>query len=210
MNKSNQRQTAKTQAATVQLLPPRYFALRKAKQTYYVWMFLVMVCTAAFFAVLIPSIMRGQSKRVAHSKIMAQAAPLKDLQNATTQLRAFNEKQERLLGWVESAEPDDSVLQALAVVAAATKPQETGIDIESVDLQLKLEYPDLQKAPPKWAKPHMAVHAHIQDRATAKKWADQIKSSPRIKNTVLKLPPGIGVNGAVTLNAEPVGTRMVP
>ncbi len=208
----SQRNATKATAyqSSTQLLPKKYILLRQARNVLTLWLIATFMLFVCFLYALIPAVVHGQKTRMAHSKLMQDTAPLKDLQQKTKRLELFNQQQTELLEWVESAQPDDSCLQVLSVIADVTAPQETGISIESLDLQLPLEYPQDLKSAPNWAKPELVISAAIPDRATAKKWADGIKESKRIHKSVLKLPARVQLDDAVQLTAEPLSTRMVP
>jgi hypothetical protein len=204
---------AKTEPLAVQeceLLPRTYFVRRHAARVLSLWGFIVVSLATTGCGLLVPLWMQGKRTREYHSRLIADAVPLAELRRRTQLMEAENERNAEWCVVLESAKPDDSLLQTLAAIAKATQAAETGIEINSLEIQLPLEYPARYTQPPRWAAPQLSISATVSDGITARKWLERMSASDRIEDTASKLAPGSWDGGMLQVNAHPLTTRWLP
>lgn len=200
---------------STQLLPPKYFVRRRALGVLCVWGVIVFTLLTATCAVLAPVCLRGQRIRASNSELIAKAEPLENLRMEAALMSTNNRQQEQWNDWVESAKPDDSLLQTLGVIARSTNPAETGIEIESLHIQLPLEDPSGQSQPSRWAAAHLSITANVENPVVAHSWIERLGASdritdPRSRDSRAKFAPGSWTGGSVHVIARPESTRIVP
>jgi hypothetical protein len=197
-------------AGSGQLLPPQFFARRHTRRVFCVWFFVVVSLSAAMIGVLTPVWLRGKQIRNQNARMIAESQPLSDLRRKTQLQEVENTRQAQWSQWVESAKPDDSLLQTMAAIAVATKPAESGIEIESLEIHLPLEYPADFQQPPSWAAPRLSLTAHVNDGLTVRAWLDRINASDRIDDARSKLTPGTWQGSRIQIDAKPRSTCVLP
>ena len=192
---------------STELLPPRFFGRRRAIRVLGIWGFIVVALVAATCGMIVPVWLRGQRIRSNNSRLITEANPLSELRKKTQRMEALNKQQTKWNSWVESAKPDDSLLQTLAAIAHATQPAETEIDIETLEIKLPLEYPEsYQPTPPRWAEPRLSINARVKEGKTTLSWIKRLRSSNRIED----IGSQPAARGTIQINATPVATRWVP
>ena len=195
---------------SIQLLPPRFFARRHNRRVFWLWLFVVVSLSSATIGVLTPVWLRGKRIRTQNARLIAESQPLSDLRRKTQLLQLETARQAKWSLWVESAKPDDSLLQTMAAVAEATKPAESGIEIESLEIQLPLEYPANFQRPPHWAAPQLSLTAQVADGITARGWLARLNASDRIEGASSKLASGSWQGSKIQIDAKPLSTCVLP
>ena len=202
------RLTQQPRPESTELLPTRFFVRRRAIRVLGIWGCLVVTLFATTCGVLVPVWMRARRTRANNACLIAESQPLAELRQKSWLMDQENERRAKWNEWVESAKPDDSLLQTLAAVAEATNTVETGIEIDSLEIQLPLEYPAKVKQPPRWAAPQLLITAKVSDGSSTRTWLQRLNASDRIEDATSRLVPGSG--GTVGVNARPVATRCLP
>ncbi len=206
----DQQRTKNPRLQSTELLPTRFFARRHAIRVLATWGIVVVSLSALLCGVLIPIWLRGQRIRAGNSNLIAQSQPLAELRQKSQVMQQENQRRSKWASWVESAKPDDSLLQTLAVIAAATQASEKEIEIDSMQIQLPLEYPAPHKEPPQWASPKLLITAKVSNELNARSWLDRLNASDRIDDATSRLGARSWSGGTVQVSAKPVATRWLP
>ena len=149
-------------------------------------------------------------------KLIADAAPLADIRDKAQHLRGEIGSLELACALVESAKPNDDLLQSLAAMTVATESIQEDLRIESLDMRLPLETPREASTQlhPKWADAELAITANFNNPELLERWLQQIRLSDRILDVVVQENGNrsgeVSINAETTIMATPVATRMLP
>ncbi|NND97055.1 MAG: hypothetical protein HKN47_06990 [Pirellulaceae bacterium] len=195
---------------SVQMLPESFIKRRQAKQTFFGWSIIVVVLVAMLAGFTTAFWIRGAKLRSQHAQLVQSARPIEDMRRRVAGLKQSNALHQSWIHWIESAKPDDSVLQALLSVNEATRPDIHPIDITAVEIKLALEHDNATGQVPDWAKSRLLISADVQDRDTTDDWLERLRSSDRISKVDLRLTPGMPLQDTIQIVGEPQSTRVLP
>lgn len=198
-----------------ELLPPSYRARRNAQRAIHRWSSVILILLTVTLGSAAALWARGQRVTRQNAELVAQAEPIRELRQATRVIEAENLLLEKWCLWVESAKPDDCVLQTLAAVALATQngdplPPQKHLDVQSIEVKLPLEYDLASENPPTWAAPKFSMTVTANSRDVLMPWNDRLEKTGRLENVKLTAPGGVWHEALIQVNATPLATRTVP
>lgn len=168
------------------LLPPSFRYRHRLRGVLWGWMTFVCFLIAVLLGVTTVVTMRAiQASRV-NQQIASTAIPLLDLRRDVIRLQEANKQRQQWCRWVQSAKPDDSMIQVLAAIAAASQTidqspaGEQQITVDAVSLRLPIEFPLSAETPPPWAVPFMTIVARPASSALVQPWIERLNSLDRI------------------------------
>ena len=152
--------------------------------------------------------LRGKSIKQRHARVAAEAQPLEELRRSVIDIEQRTKQSETWITAIETAKPDDSVLQTLASIAGATV-EDAMIDVEMVDVQLAIEFPANLTEPPEWAQPRLEITARVSDREVANEWAKRIDLSDRVSSASVRTSINAD-DDLLQITGAPQATRVLP
>ncbi len=207
------------------LLPPSFRYQHRLRKVLCGWVTLVCLLIAVLIGVTVITIMRTLHENRTNQQIASTAIPLLDLRRDVFRLQGDNKQRQQWCRWVESTRPDDSMLQVLAAIAAASQirdPSQTGdqqITVDSVALRLPMEFPISASEPPAWAVPFITIVARPTSLDVVQPWVERLSSFDRIAAASIAADTNETVSDvrlekkkiqSVQLTATPVATRVQP
>lgn len=198
-----------------ELMPPHYRAQRHAEQTLCIWTTVLIILLSVTVGSSIALWLRGRQRVRRHAKIVSMAKPIGDLRRKAQVLETENVLLEQWCRWVESAKPDDSLVQVLGAVTLATHPDEKAtrenqLDVQSIEVKLPREYDSSSPKPPAWAAAKFSLSAIANGRDLLMPWNERLEKSGRLTNLKLTTPGGAWREALVQVSASPLSTRIVP
>jgi hypothetical protein len=194
------------------VLPPSFSYQQRVRSSFYSWLSIVGTLAVILVAVILASLLRRSEIKQRNEQIVASALPLISLRQDVQRLETFNEQCEQACRAVETAQPDDSLLQTIAAIAVVSESAQPGILVDSVQLRLPIEYPESPTAP-SWAEPILAISARVINAEAASSWGDQLNELDRIANAVVESDSAVaGPTGLTQIHvkATPLATRVLP
>ncbi|QDT06685.1 hypothetical protein K227x_51010 [Rubripirellula lacrimiformis] len=202
-----------------ELLPPAYRQQRRLQSVQYGWMTVILAMAVIFVAVTITTFVRRQQQFGRHQQLAAESMPLFRLRDDVRVLSAEHDQLQQWCDHVQSALPNDDLLQAMAAVAEATYPLQSTIRMESLHVRVPVEYsvdpaadgtvPSGPLSPPDWAKPTIKITARANPSSVSN-WVQNINLNPRIDGAstdsdlrASSLPVQLGVESRQFRNTDP-------
>ncbi|MEO1525940.1 MAG: hypothetical protein AAFX06_10910 [Planctomycetota bacterium] len=200
---------------TFELIPPSFRNARDAKSVLTAWMIVTTFLIAFLLGSLVALFFRGQAMRQRNLRLVADATPLDHLQKTIVLIEQQNETIRQWSSTVETAKPDDSVLQILASVAHATHPDsdaapEDHLDVQSLHVKLALEHSGPPNKTPNWAQPRFSLSALANTRSSVTQWSGRLSGIDRLAELEMKAPTSFFRQTLVQANAVPRATSVVP
>lgn len=213
------------------LLPPSFRYRHRLHGVFCGWVALICFLIAVLVGGTAVTIMRTLQTNRTNQQIASTALPLLDLRRKVFHLQESNKQRQQWCRWVESTKPDDSMVQVLAAVAAASQASDSSrastqartsdrqITIDSVSLRLPLEFPISSSEPPAWAVPFLTIIARPTSTDLVQPWVERLNGFDRIaavsladdtNERVSKLQSTNEEDMSVRLTATPVATRVQP
>lgn len=203
------------------LLPPSFRYRHRLRGILCGWVTLVCFLLAVLIGVTAITVMRTVHTNRTNQQIASTAIPLLDLRRDVFRLQEENQRRQRLCRWIQSAKPQDSMLQMLAAIAAASQTGErpqTGdaqITIDTVALRLPVEFPGPATKPPAWAEPFLTIVARPTSIDLVQSWVDRLNSLDRVTEASVaaesvEVGSKNGDISSVRLTATPVSGRVQP
>ncbi|TWT93978.1 hypothetical protein [Stieleria varia] len=197
------------------LYPLHYRLLRQAKRAVLLWTAAVFGLAAILIGNLTLQWRANAQQQARDQEIVAASSSVNQLRRIVTVLESDNARRRQWVQWVETAKPDDSLLQSLAVVTAATHPAtpqnaEQHLDVQRVSIKLPVEYPASADATPNWAQPSLSVVAITKSRGQAMEWMERVAESPRVRQVDVSTPNGKWSEAVAKLSGQPVSTKVLP
>ncbi|TWU59895.1 hypothetical protein Poly51_01680 [Rubripirellula tenax] len=212
--------TAATMLRSFELLPPTYRYEQFLTAVRLGYLTVIAALTAIFVSAAAATTMRRTAQQHRHQTIASEAVPLMAMRQAVMRLQTENERRSGLCQQVQSAKPNDDILQTVAAIAASTADFDDTISIDSLHVRLPIEFEtdSTQSTAPKiptWASPHLNVLAKVADTATALQWLDRMNAHPRISSaTTLDALPTVEENQLlrfpITIKANPIASGTLP
>jgi hypothetical protein len=201
------------------LLPPSFHYHDRVRQVICSWLTIICMLSVTLCAVAVATLLRKHRVHRANVRLAAAAIPLMDLRRDVIRLQQDNNQRNQWCQWVDSARPDDSVLQTLAAVAFASQSETDDIVIDALHLRMPIEFSATAKATPAWAIPHVSVSARITNSDMVDRWVNQLNAVDRIEAASMvvndrdskreSLQTVEEIN-RVELTATPLATRVLP
>ncbi|QDT10007.1 hypothetical protein [Planctomycetes bacterium K23_9] len=195
-----------------QLLPKLYIQREKAKSVIQCWaaINLALLCILSGLATLF--LTQGRKLQTQNSNVISLSAPVNQLKSEVSRMTHETKTGRQWIAAVESAKPDDSVLQTLLAIAEMSSPLQADITIETVEVKLPLEH--LQNADqPAWAKAKLRIVASTpmpMNEQAIELWADQLQQSERIRTAELHDVDRASDTISLEIRGEPESTKVVP
>ena len=104
----------------VNLLPPAIAKTVRLRRVFLAWFVIVSSAFAVLVSTVIVVGLNCQKLRQRNEQLAAAAMPLMDLRRDVIQLRVENERRNQWCDYVETAKPNDDMLQSLTAIAART------------------------------------------------------------------------------------------
>lgn len=166
----------------VNLLPPAIAKTVRLRRVFFAWFVIVSSAFAVLVSTVIVVGLNCQKLRQRNEQLAAAAMPLMDLRRDVIQLRVENERRNQWCDYVETAKPNDDMLQSLTAIAART---DDAVLIDTVFLRLPVEHGGDMDSPPEWAMPKLELTARVPLASSASGWVERLSQSDRIQSPVL-------------------------
>lgn len=201
------------------LLPPSYREQNRARQLFYSWTTVVGALMAILIGVSLATWNQVNHRRQRNRRIASAAIPLLQLRSDVNAMQKHNQQLSSWCDAVESAKPDDDLLQTLAAIASASQPLAEPIVIDSIQLRLATESPPTEDEVPQWARPLLRITTRHRDRQSLDHWLEQLNQKDRIRSASIDLESrkslqpsrvSFGNDFSVTVTANPISTHVLP
>ncbi|TWU49798.1 hypothetical protein [Rubripirellula reticaptiva] len=206
------------------LLPASFGHQQKLRQVRLGYATIIVALIAVFVAAAIATAVRRTQRHRNYQQIAAVAMPLMQLRQQVLQIQSSNEKRMQWIGQVESARPNDDLLQTIDSFAAATADLLPTIAIQTLHIRLPIEYAAGPAAdskttshvsPPSWATPKLDAIASVGADAPIDRWLTQLNQSPRVSSASAigvqsQRDLGDKLDRPVTIKAMPISTGVLP
>ena len=198
-----------------ELLPPSYRNAREARSVLTAWMIVATFLFAFFVGSIVALFLRGRATRQRNAELVATAQPLRNLKSEVALIHRRDQLIRKWNQLVESARPDDSLLQVLASVAHATHPTENGepedhLDVQAIHAKLALEHSSSAEKAPTWAQPKLSLSALANRRAAVTQWSGRLSALDRLTEVETNSPSSFFRQTLVQATAVPRATRVLP
>jgi hypothetical protein len=192
------------------LLPPRFRQQRKTRHTLVCW----AVINLALSAILIASFSAvwATAKRIAtdEAQRIEAARPLLRLRDEIRQLEQDLAKHRKACTLVESARPDDSLLQVVAAVTAASQTDDHRLLVDAIGVTLPLEAVGDKATPPDAPDAGLLIDGSVQDKDTLDRWIERLHTSDRLRSIELRQAGRRLLRQSIRVTATPLSTRLLP
>lgn len=203
------------------LLPPSFRYQNRLRRVQYGWGTLVCFLLAAFLGITAKTVVHIRHSGQSNQQLAFAAIPLMQLRTDVLRLQEENEQRTRWCRWVESARPDDSMLQVLGAIAVASDSSNQEILVDAVDLRLPIESPADASEPPAWAVSTLSIDARLtsSNADVTRGWVERLESTDRItavsvsndrKDSAARLRVVDNDVKRVHVTATPLATRVHP
>ena len=181
-------------------------------------MTIVVILSVVFCIVLGQSVYSARCRTERNAKIGWAALPIRQLRQDVIALQSRNRQRTQWCALVDSAKPDDSVLQTVAGIAMTLQPADHDILIDRLHLRLPVEIASSDDSR-EWSLPLLSIDLRSKNSVAQRRWLDQIEQLDRIERlafdsqeTTAGDSSRFGPNGLqrLQLNATPVATRVLP
>lgn len=206
------------QWSSYQLLPDRFVKRTSARRLFQFWSALLLVLFVVQCGVTIGFWARGQKLQARNADLVMKSKSLRDVQNETVRMEHEIQRRNDWINAIDSAKPDDAVLQTLLAVAAATKPVQDTASVDSIHINLPLEH-SADATELNEALPHLAIRATIQidpdnrtngDLQSITAWVETLNQSERIETAVLQQSLSLSNAQSLEIEGQPRSTKVVP
>ena len=206
------------------LLPRSFCYQSRIRQALCGWLTILCALVAILCGVATATAMRTHRTRQMRKQMAAAAIPLLDLRRDVIRLQQENSQRNQWCQAVEASRPDDSLLQTLAAIAAASRGVHHDILIDTLHLRVPIEYPLSAENTPDWAIPLLAITAHVLTDDAVQQWVDRLNRCDRIESASIHAATELAQAnassigefrtkqpwGSVQLTAIPLATRVLP
>lgn len=206
-------------AAGVDLLPGWFRDRQRGRRICANWITLAMLLAAVLVCCGLASWLRVQREQQFRLQMAARAEPILALRQRAQRWNQQDGRRETWCGWVESARPDDSLLQTLAALAAASRVEPPEVVIDEIEIRLPLESavassPKPSPATSPTADPgsvagQLSVLGRVASPEAALRFAQRLNQQRRVEAAKVEAVPD-EQTASLTLTATPVATRIVP
>ena len=198
-----------------ELIPPDYRARKNAQRVLHRWSAVLLLLLTATVGSFVALWVRGQNAMRQNERLVERAAPIADTRQQAQVLETENVLLEKWCRWVESAKPDDSIVQVLTAASLATQhgdpmPEKKHLDVQSVEVKLPREYDPSANSPPTWSEPRFRLTVTAKSRDVLLPWNERLEKTGRLEAIKLATPGGAWREAMIQVNAMPLSTRTVP
>ena len=203
-------------AARVDLLPEWFRNRQRGRRICANWVTASVGITILLGCFSLASWMRVKREQQYRQQMAAKAEPILAAQQRCGRWEQQSERRERWCQWVESARPDDALLQTLASVAAVCRSEPGAVVLEAIHIRLPLEA-SLSDSATANASPTtvpeasgiVSVIGRVESPEIALRLAERLDARERFEAAQVKAIPD-GDAASLRLGATPVAERVVP
>lgn len=175
-------------------MPPAYRARRDARPCFHLWSTIVALSIALTFASV--AIRRGikQQSIQRNTELRRAAGPVRLIKHRSEELILKNASLNKWIDSVESAKPNDCMIQLLGDIAAATRQASSNdsfekVDVQSIEVLLPLQHDTNATDATASVTPHIKVDAFATDMNTVARWKDRLEDISRLENVRVESSP---------------------
>lgn len=200
------------------LVPEEFREEITARRVQGAWILTLSLLVTVCGNLLFTSWVKMEAERRYAALIRERVEPVLKARDAATAQRDLNERHERWLQHVETARPDDGLLQTLVAIATAAQPHSHEMTFESIEVQLPTEFavgdaPADQfawAAAPEQAKPLVIVRLRGPDLSIADSLLERFQAQPRLQEVKIGHRDPTAQPPLLELQALPRATRTLP
>ena len=169
------------------LLPMQFRLDQQLQTTRYIWLSVIGVLVALIVSTSVAEMIHHRFETKRRDHLIAKVFPVVVLRQQIHNKRDHQASQILMIEAVESAKPKHTLLQTMAAIAAKSPTENQSIEIDSLRLQLPLEY-EVQSGSgkatvePQWASGSLHISANAKSSTAARQWVKQVKGIDRIDN----------------------------
>ena len=176
--------------ASYNLLPAAFPIRRRGRRACYLWFCVTAALAATLAGVRTTDCYHRQSFRRSEIHVQAVALPIASMRDNAITLKEENRRLRQWCELVETARPDDSLLQTLASVAAAVSSERESVEVTTITVVLPDEHAssatdESDGREPAARSPLISITGRVRSAETAKRIAAELESSPRIESVAI-------------------------
>ena len=199
------------------LLPEEYRDEVETSRVRGFWILAFSLLSIGLGHLVLTDLFRHETNRRFETRLRETIEPVLQIRNEVRRQLTDHSSRRRWIEQVETARPDDSMLQTLAAVAVAIGPNANRVMIDSIDISLATELPagpsSTQSTPGAEptelvTKPAIVLLARSDTNTTAN-LVSSLSEQPRIDHVTIE--PSLNGDGTrIQLNGVPRVTRVLP
>lgn len=196
-----------------QMLPDLFVQRQSATRVWQFWSAMIFVMLSTLSGIASAFWAQGHKAQTRNANLVALSAPLSELRRESSRLEHENKVCNDWIQIVQSARPDDSVLQSLLAIAESTVDIQNEITIQAVEIKLPLEHSGGTEVP-RWAQPELVIEATARSGRDAKQrvreWVTNLGKSERIVTVSLLRDADDDGQSKIEIVGIPRSTRVLP
>ncbi len=203
------------------LIPVEFRNEVDARRIRGVWIFLIAMLAILLGHFVFTDWLRVEVANRCARLMAAKVGPIIDIRAAAITQSEANLRTAKSIDQIQSARPDDSLLQTLASVTVAAKPFHDDILIDSIDIRLPLEEhlatngvePQSQTvAVVDDLVPRVLIRLRVSDPLVIESFLEALRDQPRLAEVDAIVDPHSGddTQQELTIYAVPQATRVIP
>ena len=184
------RRSSTNPLASYNLLPPAFPIRRRGRRACYLWFCVAAALAATLAGVRTIDCYHRESFRRSEIHVQAIALPIASMRDNAITLKEENRRLRQWCELVETARPDDSLLQTLTSIAAAVSREGESGEVTTIAIVLPDEHAssgteESDGRAPATRSPLVSVIGRVRSAQTAKRIAAELESSPRIESVAI-------------------------
>ena len=187
-----------------QMLPDTFVQRRRAHRVLYLWS-VVLFWLIAILCVLTSFLwVRGRQIRIDRDLLIASSEPVDAMRREVSRLQIENRLRIERAQAVETAKPDDGLLQTLLAIAHATDASKHGLSVTSLSIEMRAESHNKTEN-----NPRTVVNARVENKDSAELWEQRISALDRLEN-VRRSMENDSASKSVRLTGFTICEKIVP
>ncbi len=198
------------------LLPCEFYEEVETNRVRGWWAFVLTLLLIGFGNLVLTDWLRAESSRRYAKLLKDKVAPVLEIRNQALQQSVMNQKLQRWIGHVESARPDDSLVQTLAAVTTAVRTQSREAMVDSIEIALPTEIVAISSAADDSpnAHPHtvgkLAIDLRVSQTEIVQQLLARLAEQPRLDDVSVQGDTVAGDGTRLKIYAVPQATRVQP
>ncbi|MEM1069921.1 MAG: hypothetical protein AAGI63_13560, partial [Planctomycetota bacterium] len=206
---------AKSPLHPFDLLPNSFHQSRRVSALFRSWTTVILILLAGFFLVVVESVLTAQRNAHRNEALACEALPLWDLRETVMARQVANDELQQCCVGLESARPDDSLLQVLAGVALSTESAKGDVIVDALHVRLAVETAHTQTTS---TRETLSIKARVKNAAVLQQWIELLESQARLRDITHRFDEESGtaaITGRsqmlqVEITGVPIATRVLP
>ena len=199
------------------MLPSEFYEEVETKRVRGLWTLVLTLLLTGLGNLIFTDWLRAESSRRYVTLLQEKVKPIIAIRDFTLEKTTTNQNLERWIEQVESARPDDSLLQALAAVTTAVRPYSYDLFIDSIDIRVPSEVPATAKSKPESSDTEprhtagkVTIEARVSQSETAQQIVESLAQQVRLRELDIRTNPTTADRLQIQILATPLATRIQP